>query len=92
MAIFKGSRYYYSEIEYLSLNENEASNPVVWYQFPSGGLSTFTIHVVVEGERLDEISYKYYERPSFWWKILESNPHVTDIMNIPAGTILRVPQ
>jgi hypothetical protein len=89
--IHKGSRYYYQTIDYFSTVENEAENPVVFYAFPEGGLVTYSIHVVVEGERLDGLASKYYSRPSMWWRILEINSHVSDPFNIPAGTILRIP-
>lgn len=95
MAIFKGSRYYdvqAAQVEYLSLNENEAAYEVVWYEFPGSSLATFIFHVYVEGERLDEIAYKYYERPGSWWRIMEVNPHITDPLSIPAGTVLRIPK
>ena len=91
MPIFKGSRYYYAPIDYVAIEEDTAAFPVVGYEFPSGGALQFVYHVVVEGERLDQISNKYYGRPSMWWSILEVNPHVDNPLNITPGTVLRVP-
>lgn len=31
-------------------------------------------HVVSEGERLDQLAYKYYEEPLLWWHICDANP------------------
>ena len=31
-------------------------------------------HVVAEGERLDQIAYRYYEEPTSWWRICDANP------------------
>lgn len=91
MSIYKSSRYYYAPINYISLKEDGASNPVVSYDFPSGGLYTFLFHTVVEGERLDQIANQYYERSGMWWKIIEVNQHVSDPLNIKPGTVLRIP-
>jgi hypothetical protein len=91
LARFKGSRYYGSVIEYTSLKEGTSAYPVIWFDFPSGGEYTFYVHVATEGERLDQIANAYYQRPSMWWKILEINPHITDILNIEPGTVVRIP-
>jgi hypothetical protein len=31
-------------------------------------------HVVAEGERLDQIAFRYYEEPTVWWRICDANP------------------
>lgn len=31
-------------------------------------------HVLSEGERLDQLAYKYYEEPLLWWHICDANP------------------
>jgi len=31
-------------------------------------------HVVRAGDRLDQLSYKYYSQPSQWWHICDANP------------------
>lgn len=91
MAIYKGSRYEYSTIDYFSTKENEASKPYVMYQFSNLGLTTYWEHVYQTGERLDEIAFKYYKRPEYWWIIPEYNPQIENINAIPAGTVLRIP-
>ncbi|CAB4174317.1 Phage Tail Protein X-like [uncultured Caudovirales phage] len=91
MTIFKGSRYEYSVIDFLSTTTDGSANPVVQYQFTNGGYMAYYEHVYVEGERLDEIAFKYYQLPGFWWSFMESNPEIADINNIPAGTVLRIP-
>lgn len=91
MPIYQGSRYEYSTIDYISTNANEDAYPVVFYQFSDIGLVSYYEHTYVEGERLDEIAFQYYKRPSSWWYILENNPEITDALNIPPGTVLRIP-
>ena len=91
MPIYQGSRYEYSTIDYISTDVNEDSYPVVFYQFSNIGLISYFEHTYVEGERLDEIAFQYYKRPSSWWYILENNPEITDALNIRPGTVLRIP-
>lgn len=91
MTIFKGSRYENSVIDFISTDVNGDSLPVVFYEFSEPGLIVYQEHYYVAGERLDEIAHKYYKRPSLWWYILEFNPQITDVFNIEAGTVIRIP-
>jgi len=91
MSIYKGSRYEYSTIDYFSTKDNEPSKPYVMYQFSNLGLTKYWEHVYKTGERLDDIAFKYYNRPEYWWIIPEYNPVIDDINNIPAGTVLKIP-
>lgn len=91
MSIYRGSRYEYSTIDFFSVSPDGTDNPVVFYAFSSLGFVRYWQHVYVQGERLDQIAYKYYKRPEYWWIIPEYNPEVTDITNITPGTVLRIP-
>lgn len=91
MAIYQNSRYEYSVIDFISVIPDGDANPIVFYEFSDLGLISYTEHVYVEGERLDQISQRYYNRPGFWWIIMEYNPNITDITDIPAGTVLKIP-
>jgi hypothetical protein len=91
MAIFKGSRYEYSTIDYFTTKVGAPAKPYVMYQFSNLGLTKYWEHVYTYGERLDQIAFKYYSRPELWWLIPEYNPQVIDINNIDPGTVLRIP-
>lgn len=91
MTIYKGSRYEYSTIDFLSTTPGGSAYPTVQYQFTNGGYMKYYEHTYIAGERLDQISSKYYQTPGFWWSFMESNPQITDLNNIPAGTVLRIP-
>lgn len=91
MAIFKGSRYEYSVVDFFSTEVDGVDKPVVFYEFSSLGYVKYWQHQYMEGERLDQIAYKYYQRPQYWWIIPEYNPEIVDINNIAPGTILRIP-
>lgn len=91
MSIFQGSRYEYSTVDFISTETNGDSYPVVFYEFSNLGFISYTEHAYVQGERLDELSYKYYQRSGYWWWILEYNPNISDPFNIEPGTVLRIP-
>jgi hypothetical protein len=91
MAIYKGSRYEYSTIDFVSKTINGQANPIVFYNFTALGRVTYIEHQYLNGERLDQIAFKYYKDPAFWWIILEFNPQVTDFTAILVGTVLKIP-
>lgn len=91
MAIYQNSRYEYSVVDFISTEYNGDANPVVFYTFSDLGLVSYKEHTYVEGERLDQISQLYYKRPGFWWIIMEYNPQIEEITDIPAGTVLKIP-
>lgn len=91
MAIYKGSRYEYSVIDYVATDSSLIEKELVLYAFSNLGLVRYWEHIYVEGERLDQISTQYYKRPEFWWLIPEFNPAIEDFNNITPGTVLRIP-
>jgi hypothetical protein len=90
--IYQNSRYYSQLIDFISFLPDGDNYPVVYYEFDELGSSSWYEHVYEEGERLDELSYKYYSRPDFWWIIPEYNPEIYDFSSITPGTILRIPR
>lgn len=91
MTIFRGSRYEHSTIDYVATNQKLIEKAVVLYTFSNLGLVKYWEHTYVQGERLDQIAYKYYKRPEYWWLIPEFNPALSDINNITPGTVLKIP-
>jgi hypothetical protein len=91
MTIYTGSRYEYSDVDFFSVKPGANQNPVVFYSFDVLGSINFVYHEYIEGERLDQLAWKYYQRPSFWWLIPEYNPEIEDFTNIKPGTLLRIP-
>lgn len=92
MTIYNGSRYENSYIDFFAVKNGGDENPTVFYDFPDIGLLSYYEHVYVDGERLDSIAQTYYERPSLWWLILDHNPEIKDMFDIPVGTKLRIPR
>ena len=91
MSIYRGSRYEYSTVDFFSTTVNGDEQAVVLYDFSNIGYVKYWNHQYIQGERLDQIAYKYYQKPEYWWIIPEYNPEITDLNNITPGTILRIP-
>ena len=90
--IYQNSRYYNQLIDYLAFSENGDSYPIVFYEFDNSGVISWWEHIYTEGERLEQIAQRYYNRPDYWWVIPEYNPKVSDFANIKPGTVLRIPR
>jgi hypothetical protein len=54
-------------------------------------VSQFTSYQWVEGDRIDTVSARFFGEPEYWWQILDANPEIINGMEIPVGTILRIP-
>jgi hypothetical protein len=54
-------------------------------------VSQFTSYQWVEGDRIDTVSARFFGEPEYWWQILDANPEIINGMEIPIGTILRIP-
>ena len=90
MTIYKGSRYEYSTIDFVSTKVGGDAKPIVFYTLTPLGTITYREHTYTLGERLDQLSTKYYGNPENWWIISEFNPEV-DFTAIPSGYVLRIP-
>ena len=51
--------------------------------------NTDSYFIATEGDRCDNLSYRFYGDSSLWWFIARTNNLNTN--NIPAGTSLRIP-
>lgn len=92
MSVFQGSRYEFSVIDFVAVENDADANAVIFYEFEDLGTFSYTEHEYVKGERIDSLSEDYYRRSDLWWLILEHNPQIEDPTNIPPGTILRIPR
>lgn len=50
------------------------------------------IHTVIVGERLDLLSYRYYDDAGLWWIISRANSLDPSIISPEVGTELKIPQ
>lgn len=89
--LYISSRYYSSPIDFIQLEEGGEVKPIVFYEFDQITDKSYTIHVVVQGDRLDQLSYRYFNRPDMWWAIVEYNPEIKNFFSLIPGTYLRIP-
>jgi phage tail protein X len=48
-------------------------------------------HTVVEGERWDTLSWRYYGNPFAYGRIIEANPAINIVPVLPSGVTVLVP-
>jgi phage tail protein X len=53
--------------------------------------TTAVLHVTSEGERWDQLAYKYYGDPFGYERIIEANPAVAIYQILPPGISLYIP-
>lgn len=51
----------------------------------------FITHVTTEGERWDQLAWRYYGDAYRYWPIVEANPHVPLTGALSAGLTLAIP-
>ncbi len=52
---------------------------------------TYIPHITIEGERWDQLAYRYYGSAHRYDPIIRANPHVPLFAALPAGLELRIP-
>lgn len=63
----------------------------VYRKFPTKTVQYFQ-YVWAEGDRIDMVANNIMGNPSFWWQIMDANPEIINPMDIPVGTVIRVPR
>jgi hypothetical protein len=92
MAIKANSRYETSIVDYFTKEEYGDAYPIVFPVFDSLKSIKYIIHTYTAGETLTGLANRYFRRPELWWTIAQYNPEVTNFINIPSGTQLRIPK
>jgi hypothetical protein len=60
------------------------------YNAIENGTLSYSVHVLEQGERLDYLAGINYGDSSFWW-ILASASGIGYALQVPPGTIIRIP-
>jgi hypothetical protein len=63
--------------------------PTLYPDIPESDSDSY--HIVVVGERLDLLAYKYYNDSGLWWVISRANNLDPSITTAEVGTELRIP-
>lgn len=51
----------------------------------------YQFYQVLEGDRIDNIAFKFYGDPLRWWVIADANPQRLDWSSLIPGELIRVP-
>lgn len=64
---------------------------VILFDTPQDQSFRFTWHQLTGDEYPDQLAQRHYGDPTLWWVIARANPEITDWMQLPPGTLLRIP-
>lgn len=92
MAIYKGSRYQFAALEFLSKSAKDDAIPTLFYTFDELGIVNYQEYTWKSGDRLDNLATTFYNSPDKWWLLAEYNPEITDLGSIAPGTKIRIPR
>jgi hypothetical protein len=51
----------------------------------------FTLYVWKAGDRPDAVAYRELGNGQYWWAIFDLNPEIIDPLNVPPGSLVRIP-
>jgi len=88
--IFTDSRYATGDIMYGNDSRTFTNQLMVTRVFPTKS-QTFSTYVWTSEDRIDDIAYRLLGSPSFWWRIMDINPEVSNPFSIAPGTSIRIP-
>lgn len=63
-------------------------------QAPLGSTETdddYTVHRVVDGDRMDLLAERAFGDPEFWWRIADANPDLEYPDKLMPGQLIRIP-
>jgi hypothetical protein len=88
--MYADSRYYNGQFIVAHDAKRMAYRTAVLRTFPTSTVSFF-YYSWTEGDRIDVVAHKLFNEASLWWTIMDYNPEIIDPLNIPPGTLLRIP-
>lgn len=88
--IYNDSRYATGRIFKAYDSRKQVFSTTVFRRFPTS-TNTYSVYTWVERDRMDIVAEEFLGSPDSWWKIMDFNPEIIDPLNIPVGTIIRIP-
>ncbi|HET7110112.1 MAG TPA: hypothetical protein VFI41_04530 [Gemmatimonadales bacterium] len=89
--ILEGSRYQNAPIVQVTLSDGTYRWAVLNDRKVFRHTTTFRYRTAVAGDRFDMMAAAEYGNPLLWWVIARANPEVFYPDDIPAGTVVRIP-
>jgi hypothetical protein len=89
--IFTDSRYATGRLSKAFDSRTGQSNLTIFRQFPFS-TRNFYYYTWTQRDRIDILARNTLGDPSLWWVIMDFNPEVGNALDIPVGTVLRIPR
>lgn len=89
MTVYLGSRY--EGVPVVSALDADGLLKPTLFRTPPPTPVRFASYLVVVGDRLDRLAYRFYQRSDFWWVIADANPEVLLSDPLTPGTMIRIP-
>jgi nucleoid-associated protein YgaU len=90
--IFLNSRYAKSEVMSVTSTTDVVRRTVLRTPPTALGALEFREYLWVDGDRIENISFKMLGDVNLWWYIMDFNPQIMDPLSIEPGTLIRVPK
>jgi phage tail protein X len=58
---------------------------------PAEKVIAYTNYLVRDGDRIDQLAFRFLGLAKLWWMIADANPEIHDWFVLPRGTLLRIP-
>jgi len=89
MAISPQSRYTQGTVVRMP-DANGNYNLTVLRTTPAGQ-ADYRLYTWQRGDRPDLVAYEQFGNPALWWAIFDINPELIYPLNVPPGTVVRIP-
>jgi len=89
--IVQGSRYAKARMVRVTLADGRFQWAVLNERTATGQKVVYRFRTANYGDRFDTLAAQEYGDPSLWWVLARANPHVFYPEEIPAGSVLRIP-
>ena len=91
MTIYVGSRYEEDTVDRVRAGSEDYAAAVYHQAPPLVQVFSYGLHYVVQGDRLDMLAATYLGDAELSWVLANANPELFYPDDIPAGTVLRIP-
>lgn len=88
--IFRDSRYATGEVTRAYRPARDDYPVVVYRNFPNES-SKYFLYEWSEQDRIDQVAKKLLGYSHLWWKIMDYNPEHLSPLDIPPGSVIRIP-
>ncbi len=87
--IYANSRYTTATLR--TVDAGETTRREMRVPLPASRRLAYTLYRIHAGDRIDLLAADSFGDPSLWWMIANANPEILDWMNLPVGTVIRIP-